>query len=69
MCVIMAQVAEQLKAYRPERITARSSVTDKENVTKSCMFNDIIHICEIMNFNCGASLLTVDFIVVVKYAC
>jgi hypothetical protein len=30
MCMIKAQVAEQLKTYRHERVTERSSVTDKE---------------------------------------
>jgi len=43
-------------------------MTDKENVTKNCMFNYIIKICEIMSLNYSALLFAADFIAVVKNA-
>ena len=69
MCMIKPRVAEQLKAYRHERVTDRSSVTDKETVTKNCMCNCIIKTCEIMSLNYGELLFAANFITVVNNAC
>lgn len=64
--MIKTQVAEKLKTYTHERITAWSSVTYKENVTKNCMVTCIIKICVIMGLNYGALLFAADFIAFVK---
>ena len=42
MCKIKARVAKQLRAYRHERVTEGSSVTDKNSVTKTVCLTTLL---------------------------